>query len=155
MRVLFCHGKEGNPDGTKALAIKQEFKNSTVVAPRLTNSYCENDFNKDLVVVEALGKGADVLVGSSRGGALVCQADADTPKILIAPAWKKFSVLPMLTENDVILHSKHDDLVPFEDSVRLAKLFGCKLIECGNDHRMSDPKTLELIKETIKEVTNG
>ena len=155
MRVVFCHGKEGNPDGTKALAIKEEFKNSTVVAPKLTNSYCETDFVRDLVVVEALTNGADVLVGSSRGGALVCQAATDVPKIMIAPAWKKFSVLPMLTENDVILHSKHDDLVPFEDSERLAKLFGCKLIECGNDHRMSDPDTLALIKETIKEIANG
>jgi len=155
MRVLFCHGKEGNPGGTKAIAIKEEFSGSTVVTPKLTNSYCEKDFIQDLAVVEALGKGADVLVGSSRGGALVCQADTDVRKIMIAPAWKKFSVLPMLTKEDIILHSKYDCLVPYEDSVRLAELYGCRLIECGNDHRMSDPKTLELIKETIKEVTNG
>lgn len=155
MRVLFCHGKEGNPSGTKASAIKEEFYDGTVVAPKLTNSYSETDFVRDLVVVEALTNGADVLIGSSRGGALVCQADTDVPKIMIAPAWKKFSALPMLTKDDVILHSKHDDLVPFEDSERLAKLFGCKLIECGNDHRMSDPDTLALITETIKEVTNG
>tara|TARA_B100000886_G_scaffold103240_1_gene68604 strand:+ start:1654 stop:2121 length:468 start_codon:yes stop_codon:yes gene_type:complete len=155
VRVLFCHGKEGTPRGTKATAIKDEFGNGIVVAPRLTNSYCESDFASDLLVVEALTKGADVIVGSSRGGALVCQADVDIPKIMIAPAWKKFSVLPMLTKNDVILHSKHDALVPYEDSVRLAELFGCRLIECGEDHRMSDPDTLALIKETIKEVTSG
>ena len=153
MRVLFCHGKEGNPEGTKALAIKEEFNDGIVVAPRLTNSYCETDFTKDLVVVEAFAKGADVLVGSSRGGALVCQADTETPKILIAPAWKKFSVLPKLTKHDVILHCAEDDMVPYEDSVRLAELFGCMLIECGEDHRMSDPETLEIIKQTIKELT--
>ena len=155
MRVLFCHGKEGNPNGTKALAIQEEFKNGTVVTPRLTNSYDQVEFLKDLQLIEAFAVGADVLVGSSRGGALVCQADTDVPKIMIAPAWKKFQVLPLLTKNDVILHSKKDDLVPYEDSVRLADLFGCRLIECGNDHRMSDPDTLDLIKKTIKEITNG
>ena len=155
MRVLFCHGKEGTPDGTKAIAIKEEFNGSTVVAPKLTNSYCESDFIKDLVVVEAFAKGADVLVGSSRGGALVCQADTEVPKVMIAPAWKKFSVLPMLKESDVILHCENDDLVPYEDSVRLAKLFGCRLIESGIDHRMSDPETLEQIKNIIKEVTSA
>jgi len=153
MRVLFCHGKEGNPDGTKALAIKEEFNNGIVVVPRLTNSYCENDFAKDLVVVEALGNGADVLIGSSRGGALVCQADVDAPKILIAPAWKKFGVLPKLTKHDVILHCAGDDMVPYEDSVKLAELYGCMLIECGENHRMSDPETLEIIKQKIKELT--
>ena len=155
MRILFCHGKEGNPRGTKAVAIQEEFEANMFVAPRLTNSYCEKDFAEDLVVVEALAKGADVLIGSSRGGALVCQADVETPKVMIAPAWRKFNVLPMLTANDIILHSKCDDLVPYEDSEKLAELFGCRVIECGTDHRMSDPETLEIIKQTIKEITNG
>lgn len=153
MRILFCHGKEGSTDGTKATMLRESFK--TAVIPKLTNSYEAGDFATDLYLVEALAAGADVLIGSSRGGALVCQADTDVPKVMIAPAWKKFQVLPLLTKNDVILHSKKDDLVPYEDSVRLADLFGCRLIECGNDHRMSDPDTLALIKKTIKEITNG
>jgi hypothetical protein len=29
-------------------------------------------------------------------------------------------------------------------------MFGCRLIECGLDHRMSDDETLKLIKNAIK-----
>jgi len=154
MRVLFCHGKEGNPNGTKAVTIGK-MPDTIVVTPKLTNSYDESDFLNDLTIVEALANGADVLVGSSRGGALVCQVRTKQRKVLVAPAWKKFSVLPHLTKDDVILHSRNDDLVPFEDSLALVELFGCKLIECGVDHRMSDAETLELIKNTIKGNFNG
>lgn len=148
MRILFCHGKEGNPGGTKASMIKENF--GTTVVPRLTNSYCHNEFLDDLITVEALAVGADVLIGSSRGGALVAQARTEQRKILIAPAWKKFGAVPYLTKNDVILHSKKDDVVPYEDSAHLANMFGCRLIECGSDHRMSDKETLTKIKNIIQ-----
>jgi predicted alpha/beta hydrolase family esterase len=148
MRILFCHGKEGNPNGTKAKTIRKNFEN--VTTPRLTNSFDEGDFIRDLCEVEAMAKHADVLVGSSRGGALVAQTTANKRKVLIAPAWKKFCVVPHLTENDVIIHSKKDDLVPYEDSETLQRMFGCKLIECGDDHRMSCDKALETIMNAIK-----
>jgi len=148
MKVLFCHGKEGTPNGTKATMVKEAFKNTNV--PKLTNSFETADFLDDLTKVERLAKRADVLVGSSRGGALVAQARMKTRKVLIAPAWKKFQVVPYLNKDDIILHSKNDDLVPYEDSIKLVDMFGCTLIECGHDHRMSDKKTLDLIKDAIK-----
>tara|TARA_B100000282_G_C31689105_1_gene470580 strand:- start:663 stop:1115 length:453 start_codon:yes stop_codon:yes gene_type:complete len=147
MRVLFCHGKEGNPNGTKAMKIREAF--TTAVIPRLTNSYEAVDFKNDLAIVQALAKGADVLVGSSRGGALVCQADTTQRKVVIAPAWKKFAVDPKLTDRDVIIHSENDDIVPISDSKELADRFGCRLITCGNDHRMSGEEALEQIKLAI------
>ena len=150
MRVLFCHGKEGSTDGTKATMLRESFK--TAVIPKLANSYDVGDFATDLYLVEALAAGADVLVGSSRGGALVAHARTEQKKVLIAPAWKRFGAKPNLTKNDVILHSKNDDLVPYADSVTLAEKFGCTLIECGEDHRMSDEKTLEKIVSIIKEL---
>ena len=42
MNILFCHGKEGSPDGTKAQTIRAAFGN--VVTPTLTNSYAPADF---------------------------------------------------------------------------------------------------------------
>lgn len=148
MRVLFCHGKEGSPQGTKAKMLKDNFR--IPVVPTLTNSYDIKDFLDDLILVESLAHGADVLVGSSRGGALLCQAKTKARKVLIAPAWKKFSVLPCLTKNDIIIHSKADDMVPYEDSVWLANKFGCRLIECGDNHRMSDKKTLKIILQSVR-----
>ena len=150
-KVLFCHGKEGSTRGAKAEMLRGNF--GEVIVPELINSYAADDFTKDWLAVETMAaadNGPEVLVGSSRGGAVVAQVRVKVKKILIAPAWKKFGVMPYLTDGDVILHSKKDDLVPYEDSVLLASLFGCELVECGNDHRMSDKDTLEIIKNYVK-----
>jgi len=148
VNILFCHGKEGSPNGTKAQTIQAAFGN--VITPTLTNSYDASDFLNDLEVVEEAAKKVDVLVGSSRGGALVTAARTSQRKILICPAWKEFKVVPYITKNDVIIHSKNDPIVPYKNSQQLADMFGCKLIEAGSDHRMSDPETLALIVNTIK-----
>ena len=155
MNILFCHGKEGSPEGTKARALKNVPNVSMIIKPRLTNSFDMYDFVKDLNNLMALEEEFDVIVGSSRGGALACQMNTNRRKILIAPAWKKFNVIPNLTKHDVILHCKQDNLVPYADSEQLANMFGCRLIECGLNHRMSDDETLNIIKKTIVEVTNG
>jgi hypothetical protein len=146
-KVIFCHGKEGSPNGTKATMVRDNFDG---IIPQLTNSYELIDFLNDLVVVEELASDAEVLVGSSRGGALVCQARPKVRKVLIAPAWKMFGANPILTRHDVILHCKADDRVPYEDSVFLANMFGCQLIECGIDHRMSCEDAITEIKKQIK-----
>ncbi len=153
MNILFCHGKEGSPNGTKAQTIQAVFGN--VTTPTLTNSYDAADFLNDLEVVEQAAKEADVLVGSSRGGALVAAARTSQQKILICPAWKEFKVTPHVTKNDIIIHSKKDSIVPYAHSQQLADMFGCKLIEAGSDHRMSDQETLTLIINTIKGKQNG
>ena len=147
MRVLFCHGKEGTANGTKATRIKQNF-DATV--PKLTNSFAKEDFEKDLALVEGLARDADVIVGSSRGGAIVAALKTNKRKVLIAPAIRKFGVLPQLRMQDTILHCAKDDLVDFEDSHALADVFGVKLIECGLDHRMSDEETINKIIAVIK-----
>lgn len=153
MNILFCHGKEGSPNGTKAQTIRAAFGN--VVTPTLTNSYAPADFQNDLEIVEQAAKEVDVLVGSSRGGALVCAARTSQQKILICPAWKEFKVVPYVTKNDIIIHSKKDAIVPYAHSQQLADMFGCTLVEAGSNHRMSDEKTLALIINTIKGKQNG
>ena len=153
-RVLFAHGKEGSPNGTKATMLKRKFNATT---PKLTNSYELSDFFEDLDIIENIGKKVDVMVGSSRGGALVAQARTDARKILICPAWKRFKtlLLPYLTSDDIIIHSGADNLVPFEDSVQLRDTYGCTLIEAGHDHRMGDDETLALIEDTVRKVLEG
>jgi hypothetical protein len=47
-----------------------------------------------------------------------------------------------------VLHSKADEVIPFADSVELVKNSGLPtsaLIEAGGDHRMADPKSLEIM----------
>lgn len=147
--ILFCHGKEGTPEGTKAKMIRKTFKGCKI-PDNLKNSFCHEDFKDDLKFIEQIIEEVEILVGSSRGGALVLDVNTTKPKIVIAPAWKKFGVIPKLTKHDTIIHSKEDDLVPIEDSEYLMNKFGCRLVICGKDHRMSDEKTLEIIKNIIK-----
>jgi len=151
--VIFCHGKEGTPEGTKAKMIKKAFKETVV--PTLTNSFCLKDFQKDLELINHEAEDAKVLIGSSRGGALVLAMETERRKIVIAPAWKKFGVTPKLTKNDTIIHCPKDNLVPIEDSEYLMNKFGCRLIICGENHRMSDQKTLGIIKNVIKGTLKG
>lgn len=47
--------------------------------------------------------------------------------------------------NTVILHSRADDVIPFENSEELAKNSGAKLIEVGSDHRLAEPDPLSVM----------
>jgi hypothetical protein len=56
-------------------------------------------------------------------------------------------------ESTVILHSRADDVVPFADSVELVKNSGLPsytLIEVGNDHRLADPESLEMMLGAVE-----
>ncbi len=54
----------------------------------------------------------------------------------------------------MILHSRADEVVPFEDSAELAENSDLRegaLIEVGNDHRLADPEPLEaMLRATIE-----
>ena len=63
--------------------------------------------------------------------------------VLLCPAWKKFGTARTVKAGTVILHSRADDVIPFEDSEELAKNSGATLIEVGSDHRLADPEPLE------------
>ena len=151
LKILFLHGLEGTPTGSKPTHLSEE--GHLVVAPVLG----KDDFTVSLKIAEKYAKECepDLIVGSSRGGALAAAMDRNGAKaILIAPAWKKFGSNTCLDKDTIILHSVHDDIVPVEDSRELAKKFGCTLIECGDNHRMRDVEAFAFLDgatETISE----
>lgn len=52
-----------------------------------------------------------------------------------------------------ILHSRADDVVPFQDSVELitnSRLPETALIEVGRDHRLADPGPLEALLRAVE-----
>jgi len=70
----------------------------------------------------------------------------DTPLVLLCPTWTKWGTVTTVKPNTTILHSRADDVVPFEDSEELIKNSGLPseaLIEIGNDHRLADPEPLK------------
>ena len=85
----------------------------------------------------------EVVVGSSRGGAVAMNINGGTSKlVLLCPAWKNWGTTKTVRPDTVILHSRADDVVQFADSEELARISGATLIEVGNDHRLADPEPL-------------
>jgi hypothetical protein len=121
----------------------------TVINPALP----DDDFLAALAIAQAEfdKHQPDVIVGSSRGGALAMNLQAgETPLVLLCPAWKKYGTAKTIRPNSTILHSRADDAVPFADSEELVRLSGLPvytLVETGSDHRLADSESLEIMLE--------
>jgi pimeloyl-ACP methyl ester carboxylesterase len=145
--VVFSHGKDGGPWGTKITALAEtaraegyevesvEYRGVDLAADRITRLA---DFCKDL-------HGDLVLVGSSLGG-FVSVAAAPTLHargvFLMAPALY-VPGLPKLRQGMLdcpatLVHGWHDDVVPYDDSVRFAKEYGAQLHLLPSGHRLHD-----------------
>lgn len=130
------------PGGVKPTYLKSH--GHTVLNPKLD----DEDFDEAVRVAQAEfdQHQPDVVVGSSRGGAVAMNIDSgDTPLVLLCPAWKRWRSATTTKTNTTILHSRADDVIPFEESVELVRKSGLPesaLIEVGSDHRLADPEPL-------------
>ena len=142
MRILFLHGWRSVPGGVKPTYLAQH--GHEVFNPKLP----DEDFEEALRIAQAEydRHRPDVVVGSSRGGAVAMNLDSgDTPLVLLCPAWKKYGMARTVKKDTTILHSRADDVVPFADSEELARTSGLPasaLVEVGSDHRLADPEPL-------------
>ena len=138
-KILFLHGLESLPGGSKVTFLRK--KGYTVLNPTKPKDSYDDSCNiaQQLVIQE----NPDIIVGSSRGGAVALNIDPLNARlILIAPAWTHY---PTNVNQDltgaVILHSLNDDVVDMKDSLELLNN-GAKLKVCGENHRMNDDDCL-------------
>ena len=149
MKILFLDGLGSNPSGFKPAFLRGQ--GCDVVYPVLP----DKDFDASVRIAhEAWQANApDVVVGYSRGGAVAMALDADdTPRVLMAPAWRRCEVLPRLRGPVVILHSAGDDLVPLDDSrelLRHSDLPESVLVVVGEDHTMIDQLALDALVAAV------
>lgn len=145
--VIFSHGKESGPWGTKIAAMAEvaktegyevdsvDYRGIDDPRDRVTRllSFCR-DLQGDLV-----------LVGSSMGGHVAATASAllhAHGMFLLAPAF----YMPGLEEMTprpaqcpiTIVHGWHDDVVPVDNSVRFAREHNATLHILDGDHRLHD-----------------
>lgn len=149
MKILFLHGWRSVPGGVKPTYLKEH--GHTVVNPALD----DNDFESAVRVAQAEfdRHKPDVVVGSSRGGAVALNIDSGAAKlVLLCPAWRNWGAATTARPGTVILHSRADDVIPFAHSEQLTRQSGAKLIEVGHDHRLADPQPLSAMLEACEAV---
>lgn len=142
MKVLFLHGWHSVPGGVKPTYLASH--GHEVINPSLS----DDDFASAVRVAQAAfdEHRPDVVVGSSRGGAVAMNIDSGAARlVLLCPAWRRWGTATTVRPGTVILHCRADDVVPFADSealVRASGLSAAALAEVGCDHRLADPEPL-------------
>ena len=147
MQILFLHGWQSIPGGVKPSYLIQHGHN--VINPKLPN----DDFDEAIRIAqkEFDEHQPEVVVGSSRGGAVAMNINCGDAKLaLLCPAWTNWGTAKTVRSSTVILHSKNDKVIPFDDSEELAKNSGAMLIEIGTDHRLADPEPLEAMLKACR-----
>ena len=150
MKVLFLHGWQSTPGGVKPTYLKDH--GHEVLNPALP----DDDFDAAVRIAQAEfdQHRPDVVVGSSRGGAVAMNINAgSTPLVLLCPAWKRWGTARTVKPGTVILHSGADDVVPFADSGDLVRNSGLppeSLIVVGYEHRLADPESLAKMLQAVE-----
>jgi len=152
MKILFLHGWTSIPGGVKPRYLKS--LDHDVVNPALP----DDDFEEAVRIAQAEfdRHQPDVVVGSSRGGAVAMNIEsASTPLVLLCPAWKRWGKATKAKPDTVILHSPADETVPFADSQELVRNSGLAesaLIAVGHDHRLADPASLKTMADACRQL---
>ena len=139
MRVLYLHGWNSVVGGVKPTYLRSH--GHEVTEPALDQAAFDEHQ-------------PEVVVGSSRGGAVAANLKSGSARlVLLCPAWKKWGSATTVKPGTRILHSRADDVVPFEDSIELISMSGPRasaLIEVGQDHRLADPEPLEALLRAVE-----
>src|SRR5207237_1381374 len=131
MKILFLHGWKSVPGGVKPTYLVQH--GHEVINPMLP----DEDFAEAVRIAQAEfdKHQPDVVIGSSRGGAVAMNINSGQAKlVLLCPAWKNWGTTKTARPGTAILHSRADDMVPFADSDDLVRNSGLPmsaLVEVG------------------------
>lgn len=153
-KILFLHGWQSTPGGLKPTFLKEQ--GHSVLNPILS----DDDFDEAVRVAQAEldQHQPDVIVGSSRGGAVAINTNhGDIPLVLLCPAWKTWGTTTKVPPNTTILHSRADERVPFADSEELMRNSGLppeSLIDVGAEHRLADADCLKALVEACERATS-
>lgn len=140
LRVLFIHGLESNPSGTKARYLASEFE---ALTPAMDTRDLEGCIAQQAAEIARFQP--DVVVGSSYGGAvavaLLGRGLWRGPTLLLAPAAEKLGIANVLPEGVAVMvaHGTRDEIIPLEDSRALTATGTAalvQLVEVEDGHRL-------------------
>lgn len=145
VKILFLHGWQSVVGGIKPTFLKDA--GHEVINPALD----DDDFAAAVCTAQAEydQHQPDLIVGSSRGGAVAMNIQSnETPLVLLCPAWKNWGRVTTVKAGTTVLHSRQDDVIPFADTEELlanSRLPPEALIEVGTDHRLAAPEPLQTL----------
>ena len=154
LTVQFAHGLESSPQGDKARYLANHFDS---VTPTMDTSDFESCVK--LQAAELAKRPADVLVGSSFGGAvalaLVTRALYVGPTLLLAPAHRHYGVDEMIPFGVpvLIVHGTRDAVVAIDGSRALAgtgTVGLVRLVEVDDEHRLSTLTQTDTLANLVK-----
>jgi len=159
-RVVFAHGKESGPWGSKITAMAEVVRDLTLEVESVDYRGLDDPADRVRKLIGVCGgfKEPVVLVGSSMGGHVSAAAAAQVrPRglFLLAPAFY-MAGYEQYTPQDVacptvIVHGWHDTIVPVENSIRWAREHRATLHVLDSDHRLEDqiPAICTLLREFL------
>lgn len=140
--MLFIHGQEGSPQGSKARALAAAFDTRT---PLMDTKNLEACVAQQAEAVRRFEP--DIVVGSSYGAAvavaLLQREQWDGPTLLLAEAAQRLGIRGRLPRGIRVwmVHATADDVVPVEDARKLARSGTqglVRLVEVEDDHALHD-----------------
>jgi alpha/beta superfamily hydrolase len=162
--VIFSHGQESGPWGTKILAMAELVKSLGCEADSIDYQGIEDPTERVAKCVRECADITDklVLVGSSMGGYVATAAAGQLNAaglFVLAPAYFMEGYEDLTPEPPPIpvsiVHGWHDDVVPVENSIRYASSCSATLHIVDGDHRLTDNivEINEYLSQFIKRTT--
>jgi alpha-beta hydrolase superfamily lysophospholipase len=145
--VVFSHGQESGPWGTKISALATAAGQEGYEVESVDYRGIDDPRARVVKLVDSCSQlsGDLVLCGSSLGGFVSMAAAANLHAIgvfLMAPALKlpglALNYAPRAACPVTIVHGWRDDVVPVEHSIEFAREHGCALHLLESDHRLRD-----------------
>jgi len=145
--VIFSHGQESGPWGTKICAMAETVKEMGCNADSVDyQGIADPTARVEKLLRECSGiRDPLILVGSSMGGHVATAAAEELGAaglFVLAPAfymegYEELTPLPP-SMPICIVHGWHDDIVPVENSIRFARQCSATLHLVDGDHRLTD-----------------
>lgn len=160
--VIFSHGQESGPWGTKIRSMADVVKSLGCEADSIDYQGIADPTDRVNKLVNEAGDIADklVLVGSSMGGHVATAAAGELGAVglfVLAPAYymQDYEELTPIAPSIPIsiVHGWHDDVVPVENSIRYARECGATLHIVDGDHRLT--ANIEQINQLLKAFINN
>jgi predicted esterase len=155
--IIFSHGQESGPWGTKIRAMAEQAKSLGCEADSIDYQGIADPTERvQKLIKEASGiEDRLILVGSSMGGHVATAAAEHLGAaglFVIAPAYYMEGYEELTPDPPTmpvcIVHGWHDDVVPVENSIRFAKQCAASLHLIDGDHRLT--ANIEEINEYLK-----